>query len=304
MGLDNRDYYRPSGFGGFTFFPPVLKKLIIINVVVFFISIILQMIKVTPYATAYLYMQKYFALLPFDSGFLPWQLITYQFMHDVNSIGHILFNMFILWMFGMELENMWGSRKFLLFYLIGGIGAGILQLLSMPLAPTIGASGAVYAVMVAFAMMFPDRYIFLWFLIPVKAKYLIGFFVILEFLSVGEMSFVAHTAHIGGAITGLILILLDKKYHFNVNPLFEFFSRTNVSGKKDKTDFNFRRPMGDRFKKGNDIREAEFYEINNKDENEISQEEIDRILDKISQSGYQNLTDPEKRILFEASKKN
>ncbi len=303
MGINNRDYYKPSGFGGFTFFPPVLKKIIIINVIVFFISIVLQMIKVTPYATAYLYMQKYFALLPFDSGFLPWQLITYQFMHDVNSLGHILFNMFILWMFGMELENIWGSRKFLVFYLVGGIGAGILQLLSMPLAPTIGASGAVYAVMVAFAMMFPDRYIFLWFLIPVKAKYLIGFFVILEFLSVGQMSFVAHTAHIGGAITGLIWILLDRKYHFNVDSIFNLFQRSKDTFNKTKNDYNFRKPKRDS-SNSTDVKEAEFYEINNNKSEEISQDEIDRILDKISQSGYQNLTEKEKRILFEASKKN
>ncbi len=221
MGFGDRDYYRPTGVGGFTFFPPVIKKLLIINAAVFFLQIISQNIVI---GNSILENQiiKYFGLIPLNydaASFYPWQLISYQFLH--GGFSHILFNMFLLWMFGMELENMWGSQKFLLYYLLCGIGAGLVQLLfsqtfSGGAAPTIGASGAVFGVMIAFAMFFPDRYIYLYFLIPVKAKYLIAFLVVIEFMSVGNMSFVAHLAHIGGAVSGFILITLDRRYRFNV----------------------------------------------------------------------------------------
>jgi membrane associated rhomboid family serine protease len=310
MGLGDRDYYRPSGFGGFSLFPPVIKKLLIINAVVFFIQILNQTITFGGIPGEF-YIFKYFALVPlggvnlggFTMDFLPWQLITYQFLH--GDFWHIAMNMFILWMFGMEIENYWGSSKFLFFYLAAGITGGILQLITTTSAYTIGASGAVYGVMVAFAMFFPDRYIFLYMLVPVKAKYLIVFVMVIEFLSVGNMSVVAHLVHIGGAAFAFGFILLDRKYHFNVEKWFsKLKQKTPNFERKEKYDFKtpFRKPFG---KKDDDVQEAKFYEINNskKDPNEIDQDEIDRILDKISQSGYQNLSDKEKKILFEASKK-
>lgn len=304
MGLDSRDYYRPSGFGGFSFFPPVIKNLLIINVAVFLIQMIINNITFNGIPGWYL-LNRYFALNPIngiDSAGMPynfkiWQFLTYQFMH--GDFTHILFNMFMLWMFGMELENLMGSSKFLIYYLLCGFGAGLFQLFLAPvfsesLAPTIGASGAVFGIMIAFAMFFPDRYIFLYFLIPIKAKYLIAFFVVIEFLSVNEPSLVAHLAHIGGAVTGFLFILIDRKYDFQFHRLFSF--------SRKKTAFKF----SSRLRKPSftqDIEEAEFYEINSNKEEEITQEEIDRILDKISQSGYKDLTEREKRILFEASKK-
>ena len=310
MGLGDRDYYKPSGFGGFSLFPPVIKKLLIINGIVFFIQMLFNTIMFGGIPGEY-YLNKFFALIPLsglDFGtisfdFLPWQLITYQFMH--GDFWHIAVNMFILWMFGMEIENYWGSNKFLFFYLMAGITGGIFQLISGSPAPTIGASGAVYGVMVAFAMFFPDRYIFLYMLVPVKAKYLIVFVMVMEFMSVGDMSFVAHLVHIGGAAFALGFILLDRKYHFNVDRWFSKLKQRGPSfNKKDSFNFKspFRKPFG---QKGSDVQDATFYEINNakKDSKEIDQEEIDRILDKISQSGYQNLSEKEKKVLFEASKK-
>ncbi len=310
MGLDSRDYYRPSGLGGFSFFPPVLKKLLFANGIVFFIQLISQMIVYgytsDGYTLSYEYfLTKYFALNPIltigdHNNFYIWQLLTYQFMHA--NLSHIFFNMLMLWMFGMEIENIMGSKKFLIFYLACGFGAGLLQLFLSPLfeggmGPTIGASGAVFGVMIAFAMYFPDRYVFLYFLIPVKAKYLIAFLVVLEFMSVGEQSFVAHLAHIGGAITALFFILYDRRKRISAGNVFGSFKKSN----NNFSSSYFRNAFKSRPK---DVEDAKFYDINeSKKEDVVTDAVIDAILDKISKSGYQNLTDHEKKILFEASKK-
>lgn len=312
----DRDYYRPSGFGGFSFFPPVIKNLLIINAAVFLVTNLLLANINLDRMPAELIITKYFALLPIKGiilavsslgepifgTFYPWQLITYQFMHA--NFSHILFNMFALWMFGMEIENLWGSKKFLLYYLACGIGGALLQLLmgyfvTGPTAPTVGASGAIYGVMIAFAMMFPDRYIYIYFLIPVKAKYLIAFLVVLEFFSAGDMSMVAHLVHLGGAFTGFVYIMYDRRGTLRLGNILNNFRKAPSSG-SSQPQFR-RRPSFS----GSSVEDAEFYDLNKKkEETEITQEEIDRILDKISQSGYQNLTEREKKILFEASKKS
>lgn len=309
MSLDSRDYYRPSGFGGFSFFPPMIKNLLMINIGVFFLQMIFDNITFGGVPGGYI-LNHYFALNPLDGvdrfgisfNFQIWQLITYQFMH--GDFMHIFFNMLMLWMFGNEIENVMGSRKFILFYLISGIGAGLLQLFVSPimsdvLAVTIGASGAVYGVMIAFAMFFPDRYILFYFLIPVKAKYLITFLFIVEFFSTGQASAVAHLAHIGGAITAFIFIVVDRNNEFNLRRLFGNYRKPNYTNRTSTFGHTFsHRKVSD-----DDIEEATFYDITSKHEEEITQEIIDRILDKISQSGYQGLTEREKKILFEASKK-
>jgi membrane associated rhomboid family serine protease len=310
MGLDSREYYRPSGYRGFSFFPPVIKNLMIINIAVFFLQMIFDNLMFGGVPGWYI-LNRYLALNPLvgidsagiEFSFKIWQLITYQFMH--GDFVHILFNMFMLWMFGMEIENIMGSRKFLLFYLVSGVGAGLLQLIGAPLFSnslgyTIGASGAVYGVMIAFGMFFPDRYIFIYFLIPVKAKYLIAFLVIIEFFSVREASLVAHMAHIGGAITAFVFILLDRRNEFNLGKIFSSLKKTNYSS----STFPFRKQAAKRPLDGYEVEDAKFYDIkSSKKDEEVTQEDIDRILDKISQSGYQNLSDSEKKILFEASKK-
>ncbi|MGE5436235.1 MAG: rhomboid family intramembrane serine protease, partial [Syntrophothermus sp.] len=211
------NYYRP---GGFSFFPPVIKNLLIINGIMFVIQLVGESI-IIDNARLSTVIIRYFGLIPFgnfaDAQFYPWQLITYQFLH--GGFSHILFNMFALWMFGMEIENVWGSKRFLIFYLTCGVVAGLFHLVMSSLltgltAPTIGASGAIFGVMVAFAMLFPDRYIFLYFFVPVKAKYLIMFLVVLEFLAVDSAgSTVAHLAHLGGALAGFLYIMLDKNIY-------------------------------------------------------------------------------------------
>jgi membrane associated rhomboid family serine protease len=252
------------------------------------------------------YINRYFALNPLGGtdyygqpyNFQVWQLVTYQFLH--GDIMHIFFNMFALWMFGVEIENMWGSKRFLTFYLVCGIGAGLLHIFLTPvlagtLAPTIGASGAVYGVLIAFAMLFPDRYIFIYFLLPVKAKYLIAFYIILEFMSVGSASYVAHLAHLGGALFGFIMVLYYRRRTLSVGNFFNSFKKPQRPA--------FRKPKS--FSSGSrHVEDADYYDINSKqDDSHVTQAEIDAILDKISQSGYKSLSEREKRILFEASKK-
>jgi membrane associated rhomboid family serine protease len=294
--------YKP--FRGFSVFPPVIKNLLIINVAVFFLQMIASNLMLGG-KPLWFVMNTWFALNPIGDSynFQIWQLITYQFMHA--GFSHIFFNMFILWMFGMEVENIWGSKKFLYFYLICGIAAGLAQLFIAPIfsspAITIGASGAVFGVMIAFAMLFPDRYIYLYFLIPIKAKYLIGFLFVLEIFWIGDAgSNVAHLAHLGGALAGFLFIMFDKKIDVPLKRML------NISGYRRNDTFN--NPfsgLSDKFKKrSQNIEDANYYDLNQKKEGEeITQQEIDEILDKISQSGYQNLSEREKKILFEASKK-
>lgn len=140
--------------------------------------------------------------------FAPWQLITYMFLHA--SLGHVFFNLFALWIFGQAIENFWGTKRFVTYYFLTGIGAALLHMwISGGGAPTVGASGAVFGILLAFGMMFPDRYIMLLIPpIPIKAKYFVAIFGAIELFS-GLMrpdSGIAHFAHLGGMVVGFILI--------------------------------------------------------------------------------------------------
>jgi len=209
--------------------------------------------------------------------------------------------MFALWIFGAEIENYLGSKKFISFYLTCGIGAAIANLLLSPLfytpAPTLGASGAVYGVLLAFAVLFPNRYVFLYFLLPIKVKYFVACYILLEIFAVGSNDFVAHLAHLGGALTGYIFILVELKRL----PFQRTFNSHYDSSKEVKYTSTYTQ----------DIQEAKYYDIStgreiksndSSSQNKINQEIVDKILDKISQGGYQSLTAEEKKILFEASK--
>jgi len=291
------NYYRPSFFGGFHFFPPVIKNLLIINTGVFFFLWLIGGSLTFHDAPLRAWINYLFALHPLGYGFKVWQLFTYMFMHA--GLWHLLFNMFALWMFGMELENVWGSKKFLTYYVLSGLGGGTAHLLVGPLfgppLPTVGASGAIYGVLVAFGLLFPDRLIFLYFFVPIKAKYFVLGYTALELFNgiSGTPDGLAHFAHLGGALVGYVYLLADE----GRLPLQRWI-------KKLKTD----RYYYDSYtRKKQPVVEAKFYDIKTGKEKEteedINQKTIDAILDKISKSGYQNLTDEEKRILFEASKK-
>lgn len=219
--------YRQSPFANLT---PVVKNLLILNIIFFIATYVLG---------ARFDMVRWFAVFYFDSPFFrPWQVITYMFMH--GGIAHIFFNMFALFMFGPILEYSLGSKKFFNLYFICGIGAILLQWLVQAIevhslvgsftinmnqgfspevvgkleaiynGPVLGASGAVFGLLVAFGMLYPNMELFLFFIpVPIKAKYIVPVYIIVElWLGVAQYGGdnVAHFAHLGGAIFGFLMI--------------------------------------------------------------------------------------------------
>jgi membrane associated rhomboid family serine protease len=188
--------------------PPVVKALVIINAVVW----ILQLIFDQTYG-----LTDKLGLYPLYAGFKPYQLITHMFSHA--SFMHILFNMFALWTFGRMLENRWGGKRFLNFYMACGLGAGIIHLLVQYYTQTysmaIGASGAIMGVLAAFAYLFPNTELYLLFIpIPIKAKWAVAAMVAYDLFggTVGMSGDnIAHFAHLGGALTGFIIVLFWNK---------------------------------------------------------------------------------------------
>ena len=205
--------YEPQSF---RMLPPVVKHLLIINLIVFLATMVLER-----YGSSNI--TSMLALNSVATGrFRFWQLFTYMFMHAGWS--HILVNMFALWMFGYVLENFWGSRRFLVYYLVCGIGAGVCNLLVPGWGLTVGASGAVYGILLAFGMMFPNERIYFYFLIPIKAKWFVIGYAALELIQGLFYSYdgVAHFAHLGGMLVGLLLILWWRRNPFGRNPFQHF----------------------------------------------------------------------------------
>ncbi len=229
-----------NSFGSFNLggiFPPVTRNLIIINFLVWFAEIVLPRYNVDLVEMLGLH---YFEASQFNIG----QLFTYMFLHSDRSIEHVFFNMFSLWMFGSVVERYWGIWRYLFFYLTCGLSAAIMQEImwffsfhdlvqlgseyirigagqvvtanqALDMLITVGASGAVFGLLLAFGMLFPNSQIFLFLLpIPIKAKYFVIIYGIAE-LFFGVSGFagdsVAHFAHLGGMLGGLILILLWRK---------------------------------------------------------------------------------------------
>jgi len=188
---------------------PIVKKLFWANVILFIITLIGQNFMGFP-------IMYYLALFPYDSpNFNLYQFISSMFMHA--GITHLLFNMLALLSFAPQVENQLGERKFILFYFIMGVGASLLQM-SLTHGPMIGASGAIFGVLVYFTMYNPEAKLSL-FLLPifVKAKNMMIFMILLEIiLAFTVQDGVGHWAHLGGALTGLILYKLDQKYQFNI----------------------------------------------------------------------------------------
>ena len=220
--------YRPTGF---SFLPVVVKNLLIINAIMFLADVVLARFGID--LSNILGLHFFMA-----SDFHVHQLFTYMFMH--GNFSHLFFNMFALWMFGNTLENIWGPKRFLLFYILCGIGAGLIQEgvqyivyareLSqyqnvnmggtiIPMGQylnyltTVGASGAIYGLLLAFGMMFPNSMIYLYFFMPIKAKWFVIGYAVIELLNgLGASGdHVAHFAHLGGMLVGLIIILIWKK---------------------------------------------------------------------------------------------
>jgi membrane associated rhomboid family serine protease len=197
--------------GGLASIPPVIKNLLILNGLVWLAQIV--------FAKQGIFLEMYGALWSIGSGnFKIWQLVSYMFMHQALdadgsvAFAHILFNMFALWMFGTILENVWGPKRFLTFYMICGVLAGVTQLLMQnDFGYAVGASGAIMGVMAGFVFLFPNTPLYIMFIpIPVKAKYVIPGFMLLDLFgsfAPRQGDNVAHWAHLGGAVAGLLLVI-------------------------------------------------------------------------------------------------
>ena len=191
-------YQRVSfSFGGPT--TPAVKTLLILNAAVFIIQTISSNV-------LGFNLEPLFGLVPYSilHTFFMWQLLTYLFLH--GGLLHIGFNLLTLWMFGCELERVWGSRFFWKYYLICGIGAGICSVIVNPagLIPTIGASGAIYGILLAYGLLFPNRQIIFYFVFPMKAKHfvlLIGFLAFYSSITAPGSS-ISNIAHLGGLLVG------------------------------------------------------------------------------------------------------
>lgn len=193
-----------------SFFPPftrMVKGLIIVTTAVFLVTYL--PLRLFGWQAPYLYL----GLQPFAvvHRLYLWQPFTYLFLH--GGFFHILFNMFALWMFGPDLEMLWGESKFLKFYFLTGVGAGLFDVVlssffGSPFAITIGCSGAIYGLLLAYGLTFPDRPIFLWFIIPIKAKWFVVIIGAIEFFSeiTGPGSGIAHLAHLGGMLIAFLYL--------------------------------------------------------------------------------------------------
>ncbi len=179
--------------------PAVTRTLLIINVGVFFLQSLVGGEVV-----------RWFYLWPLGPQFMPWQVVTYAFLHfDFN---HLFFNMLGLWMFGAQLEEVWGEKRFVQFYGASVLAAALTQLVVNyalgATSPTIGASGGIFGLLLAFAMLYPNRVILVFFVLPMKAKYFVGLYGLVElYQGVYVMnSGVAHFAHLGGMLGGWLTI--------------------------------------------------------------------------------------------------
>ncbi|MGE5178147.1 MAG: rhomboid family intramembrane serine protease [Bacteroidota bacterium] len=192
---------RPFALGGPL--TPAVKALLIANVAVFLFQMLARTL-------AQVSLERLFGLVPYEvtHHLFLWQLVTYMFLH--GGLMHIGFNMLALWMFGTELEYLWGTNRFTRFYFITGIGAAICSTLVQwnSLIPTIGASGAIYGLLAAYGLLFPDRIILLFFIIPIQAKYMMILYGLMEFYMAVTASGtgVAHVAHLGGMLFGWLYI--------------------------------------------------------------------------------------------------
>ena len=188
--------------------PPIVKNLLIINVLAFLAQ------KSIGQPNEFV-IENIFALHQVGLGFEPYQLFTYSFLHSPYDLNHLIFNMLPLFIFGRTLENVLGSKRFLTYYLITGIGAGVVQLLIGNFGITLGASGSIFGLLAAFGIMFPNAQLFLLFPpVPIKAKYFVSIYVLIElYLGVfpTQGDDIAHFAHLGGALTGFIILLYWKK---------------------------------------------------------------------------------------------
>ncbi len=266
MSFRTRSFYYDFGSG--MQFRGVVRSLIAINVAVFVIIHIFRNIS----------WHALFGLVPVlvFSRLMIWQLITYLFVHF--GLWHLVLNMLMLWMFGSVIENRWGSKRFLYYYLFTGIGAGLCSIIFAYNSgtPVVGASGAIFGLLVAYAMMFPDSVILLFFIFPMKMRY--AAMVLAGINLLGALSNpgggIAYIAHLGGGLFGYLYLKNEK-----IRLILSRYSLLHI-----KDSLKTKQAQKKRIK------------------DEYTDEQIDRILDKISAQGMESLTEKEKNILIEKSR--
>ena len=307
-------------FRNYSLLPPVVKNLLIINAIMYLATVVFETrgIILTDVLGLHFFTAKNFAF---------WQPVTYMFMH--GSFWHLFFNMFALWMFGAAIENTWGAKRFLIYYLVCGVGAGLIQMLVVGLqihslsqhftpdiiqminesgrqildegknyigemgalngalnSVTVGASGSVFGLLLAFGMMYPNNLIYVYFLLPIKAKWFVIFYGAMELIYgvTGTSDGIAHFAHLGGMLFGFFLILYWNKGN-------KFFKFKKITFKKKRN-------------KKYTVSSNYYYEPHHLSDEEYNfqkkqnEEKLNRILDKISKNGYDSLTREEKEFLF------
>jgi membrane associated rhomboid family serine protease len=248
MSFSSRSYvnrYIPSSR-----FPTGLKWLLIVNIAIFLLDYILQPVNA--------FFQN-FALVPAQvvQTFAVWQVVTYMFVHAHGSIGHILWNMLALWMFGAELERLWGTARFLRFYFTCGICAGLTVIAAAYIFggtnyATVGSSGAIFGILVAYGVMFADQTILFGFLIPMKSKYFVMIIAAIVFLQSysatvgGQKGTVAVLAHLGGLVTGY-LMLRGRKLRIQVRqPVIASYKEWRMRRAKKKFEVYLRKQDSNR----------------------------------------------------------
>jgi membrane associated rhomboid family serine protease len=272
--------YSTFNQSGFSFhLTPWVKRLLIANGVVFLVTMV---------APEFFF--SWFAFNPRRVLTQPWGAITYMFLH--GNGWHLFMNMLILFFFGPPLESRWGSREFMKFYLVCGLGGVALSFLFASY-PIVGASAAIYGLMLAFALNWPNAPIYIWGVFPVKAKWLVGFLFAVSLLNAvsGQDGGIAHFAHLGGIITGFLYLRSDWR------------PGQAARGKRRKVRVK-RMAVVPKEEKGRKADSAESPSENWSPKEGALLDEVDRILDKISAEGMGSLTEDERRVLDDVSRRH
>jgi rhomboid family protein len=269
--------YRTFGFGNVL--TPVVKRLLIANVVAYVLTLLV--------GTSFAY--DWFAFQPTRIFIRPWGVFTYMFMH--HGIWHLAMNMLALFFFGAPVEAKWGSREFFKYYVICGLGGVALSYVFLPTS-IVGASAAIFGVMLAFAMAWPDAPIYVFGIFPVKAKWLVTFFFVLTLLSAVTDSGggVAYLAHLGGLITGFIYLKADWRAGRPVQRFTRAVRarRMAIVPRDERDDSTHGQPT----------------EARRRREDQSLYDAVDAVLDKISAEGMASLTPDELKLLDEVSRRH
>ncbi len=274
--------YRTGGFGfGGFMLTPMVKRLLIANAIAFVVAALLPD----------RWVMEWLAFRPDRVLTRPWGALTYMFVHA--GLTHLLVNMLVLFFFGPPLEDRWGSKEFLRYFLVCGLGGVLLSFLFAPGAPIVGASAAVYGIMLAFAMAWPDAPIYIWGIFPVKAKYLVGFFFVITVLnafSSGPGGGIAHMAHLGGLLTGLVYLKADWWPRAKLDAIKRRATQARRLAIVPREEEPAQPPP--RSGASRTVGEDELLDA------------VDRVLDKISAEGMAALTPKERGLLDEVSRRH